>query len=49
MLRIKEEIDLKELESLLTEMGLQGIIEDDLEKGGILLRAKKFLLGTAKE
>lgn len=38
-------LELKQLESLLTEMGLQGIIEEDLEKGGILLRAKNLLLG----
>ena len=41
-------LELKQLESLLTEMGLQGIIEDDLEKGGILLRTKKFLLGEQR-
>lgn len=38
-------LELKQLESLLTEMGLQGIIEEDLEKGGILLRSKNLLLG----
>lgn len=42
-------LELKQLESILAEMGLQGIIDDDLEKGGILLRAKKFLLGEWKE
>jgi len=42
-------LELKQLESILNEMGLQGLIEDDLEKGGILLRAKRFLLGEKSE
>lgn len=38
-------LELKQLENILSEMGLQGLIEDDLHKGGILLSIKKKLIG----
>ncbi len=41
-------LELKQLESLLAEMGLQGVISEDLEKGGLLLRMKNLLLGEKK-
>lgn len=41
-------LELKQLEYLLSEMGLQGLIEDELNQGGILLTIKQKLLGGKK-
>ncbi len=41
-------LQLKQLESILNEMGLQGLIEDDIQKGGIFLSIKKKFLGDGK-